>query len=235
MIAISNSLIQRISRDFSNLSASWPAVAESSTNGRDEHRAGEIDERVRVERRQRRRVERDEDHQRVLVDVVVAGAEELRPEERREAALPQQVELIGFMHADRLPWPLRRRVPATVPRTDAAPVGATGSHCARKTLQFSRCESPVASRPRELFLRLAPGRRPMPVGTWNTMTRHPEIPVPRPARDRSSRRGPPGRPHEGRHTFHLRRDGWFDLGRSVPILTTKRVYWKTRSRRCSGS
>ena len=33
MIAISKSLIQRISRDFSNLSASWPDVAERSTNG----------------------------------------------------------------------------------------------------------------------------------------------------------------------------------------------------------
>ena len=33
MIAISKSLIQRMSRDFSNLSASCPAVAENSTNG----------------------------------------------------------------------------------------------------------------------------------------------------------------------------------------------------------
>ena len=33
MIAISKSLIQRMSRDFSNLSASWPAVAENSMNG----------------------------------------------------------------------------------------------------------------------------------------------------------------------------------------------------------
>ena len=33
MIAISNSLIQRISRDFSYLSASCPAVAENSTKG----------------------------------------------------------------------------------------------------------------------------------------------------------------------------------------------------------
>ncbi len=33
MIAISNSLIQRISRDFSYLSASWPEAADSSTNG----------------------------------------------------------------------------------------------------------------------------------------------------------------------------------------------------------
>ena len=47
-----------------------------------------------VERGQRRGVERDEDHERVLVDVVVAGAQELRPEERREAALAQQVELV---------------------------------------------------------------------------------------------------------------------------------------------
>ena len=33
MIAISKSLIQRIRRDFSSLSASCPAVAESSTKG----------------------------------------------------------------------------------------------------------------------------------------------------------------------------------------------------------
>ncbi len=34
MIAISNSLMKRIRRDFSYLSASWPDVADSSTNGR---------------------------------------------------------------------------------------------------------------------------------------------------------------------------------------------------------
>ena len=34
MMPISNTLIARIIRDFSNLSASWPAVADSSTNGR---------------------------------------------------------------------------------------------------------------------------------------------------------------------------------------------------------
>ena len=33
MMAISRILIQRISRDFSYLSASWPAVAENSMNG----------------------------------------------------------------------------------------------------------------------------------------------------------------------------------------------------------
>ncbi len=52
MIAISNSLMKRMSRDFSYLSASWPAVAESSTNGSDEHRGREVDERVGVDRRQ---------------------------------------------------------------------------------------------------------------------------------------------------------------------------------------
>ncbi len=33
MMAISNSFTHRMSRDFSNLSASWPEVAESSTKG----------------------------------------------------------------------------------------------------------------------------------------------------------------------------------------------------------
>ena len=33
MIAISNSLTKRITRDFSYLSASWPAVAEKSMKG----------------------------------------------------------------------------------------------------------------------------------------------------------------------------------------------------------
>ena len=33
MIAISKSLMKRINRDFSYLSASWPAVAEKRTNG----------------------------------------------------------------------------------------------------------------------------------------------------------------------------------------------------------
>ncbi len=34
MMPISNSLMCRIRRDFSNLSASWPAVADSRTKGR---------------------------------------------------------------------------------------------------------------------------------------------------------------------------------------------------------
>jgi hypothetical protein len=33
MIAISNTLMNRIKRDFSYLSAIWPAVAENSMNG----------------------------------------------------------------------------------------------------------------------------------------------------------------------------------------------------------
>ena len=55
----------------------------------DEYRRGDVDQVVRGQRGERRRLERDEDHQRILVDVVVARAEKLRPEERREAALAQ--------------------------------------------------------------------------------------------------------------------------------------------------
>ncbi len=69
----------------------------------DEEAGGEVDERVGVERRARCRVVRDEDDERVLVDVVVGGAQELRPEERREAALTQKLR-IGFAW----PWQAAR-------------------------------------------------------------------------------------------------------------------------------
>jgi hypothetical protein len=52
------------------------------------------DERIGVERRQSRGVERDEDDPRVPVGVVVTGAQELRPEGRK-AALAQEVELLA--------------------------------------------------------------------------------------------------------------------------------------------
>src|SRR5207249_10123428 len=42
----------------------------------------------------RREAERDQDDQRVLEDVVVERAQRLRDEERREAPLPQQAELV---------------------------------------------------------------------------------------------------------------------------------------------
>ena len=95
MIAISKTLIQRMSRDFSNLSAICPAVAESSTNGAMNTAPARLTSVFGIERRQARGVESDEDDERVLVDVVVAGAEKLRPEERREAALAQEIELVA--------------------------------------------------------------------------------------------------------------------------------------------
>ena len=65
---------------------------------RDEDSTREIDECVGVECGQPRRVERDENYQRILVDVVVGGAEELGPEEGRETTLAQEVELIAGVH-----------------------------------------------------------------------------------------------------------------------------------------
>ena len=93
MIAISNSLTKRISRDFSYLSASWPDVAENSMNGRMNTAPIRLTIMPASIGEPARRLERDEHDERVLEDVVVGGAEELRPEERREAALAKQREL----------------------------------------------------------------------------------------------------------------------------------------------
>jgi hypothetical protein len=86
MIPISNSLIHRISRGKQH-------------EGDDEDRPDQVDDHAGIDRRERRRLERDEHDERVLEDIVVPGAEELRPEKRREAALLQEVELVGRVHA----------------------------------------------------------------------------------------------------------------------------------------
>ena len=105
MIAISSSLIQRIIRDFSYLSASWPDVAENSMNGRMKTAPIRLTIMPAVDRRVARGLERDEHDERVLEDVVVGRAEKLRPEERREAALAEQRELArdpGSVHRGKL-------------------------------------------------------------------------------------------------------------------------------------
>ena len=74
----------------------------------DEHCGGNVDQIIRRQRRQCRGLESDEDHQRVLVDVVVPGSQKLGPEEGRKAALAQKLKLAalgaavrlrGFIHA----------------------------------------------------------------------------------------------------------------------------------------
>ncbi len=67
---------------------------------RDEYRTGKIHERIGIECGEARRLERDEDDERVLVDVVVRRTEELRPKERRETALAQQIELVRPVHGE---------------------------------------------------------------------------------------------------------------------------------------
>ena len=143
MIAISNSLIQRISRDFSTLSASWPAVAENSTNGAMNTAPARLTSALGIERGERRGMERDEDDQRVLVDVVVARAQELRPEERREAAFAQEVELAGLVHSPFCPQNATIRpvaaaarsaragppMLAPVPRPPSCPCASTSTSC----------------------------------------------------------------------------------------------------------
>ena len=93
MIAISRFLTKRISRVLSYLSASWPLVAENSRNGR--MNSAPIT-RPGQRRRQPAQLQLVGHHhgERELEQVVVAGAEELGPEERREAALAQQGELV---------------------------------------------------------------------------------------------------------------------------------------------
>ena len=103
MIAISKSLMSRISRDFSHLSAICPAVAEKQHERRDEDGAGEVHQRVRVERRVAAAVapKATKMTSAFLRTLSFAAPGELRPEERREAALAHQVELVGLVHVGR--------------------------------------------------------------------------------------------------------------------------------------
>jgi hypothetical protein len=78
----------------------------------DEGRGGDVHQIVGRQRGQRGGLERDEDDQRVLVDVVVAGAEELGPEERRETAFAQELELTVFGHPRCRGRPSRSRIVA---------------------------------------------------------------------------------------------------------------------------
>ena len=93
MIPISSHLTKRISTVLSSLSASWPLVAENSRNGRMKKRA---DDEPGERGRQPGDLQLvgDEHGERELEQVVVAGAEELGPEKRCEAALPEQRELV---------------------------------------------------------------------------------------------------------------------------------------------
>ena len=71
-------------------------MAENSTNGRMKIAAITNAGGCRIDAGTTRRVIRGERREGELEDVVVRGAEELRPEERRETALAEQLEL-GFV------------------------------------------------------------------------------------------------------------------------------------------
>ena len=93
MIAISSLLTKRISAALSYLSASCPLVAENSRNGR--MNSAPITRPASCGRQPLDPQLVGHHHgERELEQVVVAGAEELGPEERAEAALPQQRELV---------------------------------------------------------------------------------------------------------------------------------------------
>ncbi len=103
-------------------------VGELAGGGREqeerqhEQRAGEVHHHVGRHRGERGAVERDQQHQGVLEDVVVQRAEELRREERPEAALREQPELAGVGHVG-APRRGRERSPA---RPTARLRGAAG-------------------------------------------------------------------------------------------------------------
>ena len=90
MMAISRLFTSCISRALSCLSASWPRGGREQHVGQDEQRA---DDQARHAGRQPFQLQLVGHHQREreLEDVVVRGAEELRPEERRKAALASAV------------------------------------------------------------------------------------------------------------------------------------------------
>ncbi len=89
MIAISSHFTKRIRRALSNLSASWPLVAERMKRPDEERADHEAGERHRVATHLQ--LVGDEDGERELEQVVVA----LGPEEGREAALAEQREAFG--------------------------------------------------------------------------------------------------------------------------------------------
>src|SRR5438105_2649356 len=100
MMAISRPLTMRMRRAFSMRSAIWPALAEKKKYGRMNRPAARLTSTARgrsgeggIGRQVARGLVGDEDDQRVLQHIVVEGAEELRPEKRREAALGEQFEL----------------------------------------------------------------------------------------------------------------------------------------------
>ncbi len=64
----------------------------------DEKPRAQVHERARTQGGQRRRVEREHDDERVLVNVVVERAEKLGAEKRQEAPFAQQPELIAVGH-----------------------------------------------------------------------------------------------------------------------------------------
>ena len=93
-MAISAIFTQRMTSDFSSLSASWPAVAENRKNGRMKSACARLESVVAERPLMLAGVEREQDDERVLEDVVVKGAEELGDEEGQEAPLPQQFVLV---------------------------------------------------------------------------------------------------------------------------------------------
>ena len=147
MIAISKSFTNRISRDFSNLSAICPAVAENRKNGRMNSAAQTFTSVALgiVERLAAWKVIGE--HQRVLVDVVVERAEELRQEERQEAPLAQQAELaVGKRTGHGGSRPVARPVPS---------VAGCGEHSVGTTQD----RGSGASAPEDLPRRSDPARR----------------------------------------------------------------------------
>ena len=86
--------VWRISRLFSYLSASWPDNAENRKNGRMNKPCDTFASTPGVGGRCH--AEGEGHHHRIAKQVVVEGAEELRKEERQEAAFAQQLELRRF-------------------------------------------------------------------------------------------------------------------------------------------
>ena len=66
--------------------------------GKDENAGRGVGQQIRIEAGIRRGVIRDQNHQRVLVDIIVERAEQLGQEERAETALQQEAELVFVFH-----------------------------------------------------------------------------------------------------------------------------------------
>ena len=139
MIAISSSLTQADEARLSYLSASCPAVAEKRKNGR--MKMPPQIHQMPASTSTTRRLEGDEQDQRVLEEVVVEGAEKLGQEERREAALRSSSNWLCPLMVG------RRRIMPALARVGVAALAGRFAESPGRSVRFPEpSKSPAAAK-----------------------------------------------------------------------------------------